>query len=221
MSHLWLIRHGQASFGTANYDMLSELGARQARRLGEWLARHGHWPERVIHGTLTRQRETAEALAEGLAAAGAPPPPAFEVHPGLNEHDADAIMRGWLAAGNPHPEPGDRRAHFKALTAAVLDWQAGRLEGDETFAAFEARVADAVGEAARGPRPVFLVSSGGPIGQAVRAALGAPAETQIRLQMQVKNASFTRLAGRPERLTLAGFNETPHLDAEPDLVTWS
>ncbi|MGM0586701.1 MAG: histidine phosphatase family protein [Pseudomonadota bacterium] len=217
MSIIWMIRHGQASFGTSNYDMLSELGARQARILGEWLAAHDVRPARILHGTLTRQEETAQALAEGLGGT----PPDFEVHPGLNEHDADSIMHAWFRAGNPHPEPGDRKAHFRALTAAVLDWQAARIEANETFAAFEARVADAMDLAARGERPVFVVSSGGPIGQAVRAAVKAPAETQIRLQMQVKNASFTRFAGRPERLNLMSFNETPHLDPTPELVTWS
>ena len=65
------------------------------------------------------------------------------------------------------------------------------------------------------------MSSGGVIGQAVRVATGAPASTQIRLQMQVKNASFSRLAGRAERLNLLSFNETPHLDGQDDLITWS
>jgi broad specificity phosphatase PhoE len=218
MSIIWMIRHGQASFGTANYDMLSELGARQARLAGEWLAAHGIRPARILHGTLTRQEETAAAIVEGLGGRA----PEFEVHPGLDEHDADSIMHGWFRAGNPHPEPGDRKAHFRALTAAVLDWQQAKFEAKETFAAFEARVADALDVAARGERPVFLVSSGGPIGQAIRQVVKAPAETQIRLQMQAKNAGFTRFAGRPERLNLLSFNETPHLDHDPDgLVTWS
>ena len=35
MGTLYLVRHGQASFGSANYDQLSALGQRQCRRLGE------------------------------------------------------------------------------------------------------------------------------------------------------------------------------------------
>jgi len=38
MSELYLIRHGQASFGTADYDRLSEKGIRQASVLGDHLA---------------------------------------------------------------------------------------------------------------------------------------------------------------------------------------
>ena len=38
MSAIHLIRHGQASFGADDYDLLSALGERQARLLGESLA---------------------------------------------------------------------------------------------------------------------------------------------------------------------------------------
>jgi broad specificity phosphatase PhoE len=34
MGTLHLVRHGQASFGAADYDQLSDLGARQCRELG-------------------------------------------------------------------------------------------------------------------------------------------------------------------------------------------
>ena len=37
MAQIYLVRHGQASFGSSNYDQLSELGFEQARLLG----RHG------------------------------------------------------------------------------------------------------------------------------------------------------------------------------------
>ena len=36
MGMLYLVRHGQASFGAADYDQLSELGARQCEALGRW-----------------------------------------------------------------------------------------------------------------------------------------------------------------------------------------
>ena len=41
MGTLYLVRHGQASFGTDDYDLLSELGVRQCERLGEWFREHG------------------------------------------------------------------------------------------------------------------------------------------------------------------------------------
>ncbi|EXF47276.1 phosphoglycerate mutase family protein [Pseudomonas sp. BAY1663] len=38
MGSIYLIRHGQASFGAENYDVLSPLGYRQSEALGDYLA---------------------------------------------------------------------------------------------------------------------------------------------------------------------------------------
>lgn len=220
-SHVWLIRHGQASFGAADYDKLSALGARQARLLGEWLAAHGVRPERLLVGTLKRQQETAAALAEGLAAGGGGAAPDWEIHSGFNENDADSLIRDWVAKGAEAPSKADRKGYYRTMVQALLAWHRGEIHGSQSFVDYEANVADALRLAADGARPALAVSSGGTIGQMVRTIMGSPPEMASRLQMQVKNASVTRLAGRPERLSLLTFNETPHLDATPDLITWS
>ncbi len=62
-----LVRHGQASFGTDDYDVLSPLGARQSRRVAEVLSGYGVSPTTLIHGGLRRQRETAEQMLRGAA----------------------------------------------------------------------------------------------------------------------------------------------------------
>jgi len=36
MSEIFLVRHAQASFGTDNYDELSDIGWQQSRLLGEY-----------------------------------------------------------------------------------------------------------------------------------------------------------------------------------------
>src|SRR5215475_10141502 len=69
MGVLLLVRHGQASLGTADYDRLSDVGRRQAQVTGARLARTDLTVDRVICGGLTRQRDTAEPL---LAALGWP-----------------------------------------------------------------------------------------------------------------------------------------------------
>ncbi|HEX5612745.1 MAG TPA: phosphoglycerate mutase family protein, partial [Burkholderiales bacterium] len=48
MAELYLVRHAQASFGTEDYDRLSELGRRQARWLGEYFAERGMRFDRVV-----------------------------------------------------------------------------------------------------------------------------------------------------------------------------
>ena len=59
-----LVRHGQASFGAEDYDVLSPAGVRQSALLAEALRRRGVEPARLVSGTLRRQTETAAAFAE-------------------------------------------------------------------------------------------------------------------------------------------------------------
>ena len=58
MGTLYLVRHGQASFGEADYDRLSPMGHQQSRRLGEYFAGQGLVFDAVITGTLRRHAET-------------------------------------------------------------------------------------------------------------------------------------------------------------------
>ena len=58
MSELLLIRHGQASFGSADYDALSQLGLRQAALVGDYLVASGHRLDGIYCGTLKRQRQS-------------------------------------------------------------------------------------------------------------------------------------------------------------------
>ena len=75
MSDLYLVRHGQGSFGSANYDKLSELGCEQSKLLGEHFAGIGAKIDCIYAGTLQRQHETAELLAEAYAGPGGAPLP--------------------------------------------------------------------------------------------------------------------------------------------------
>ena len=64
MASIYVIRHGQASFGSENYDKLSDLGCRQAEVLGHYLRDCNIHFDAVYSGDLQRQRKTAElALA--------------------------------------------------------------------------------------------------------------------------------------------------------------
>ena len=63
MGKILLVRHGQASLLSADYDQLSPLGAEQARLLGRWWAARGDAVHQVWSGSLKRQRDTALALS--------------------------------------------------------------------------------------------------------------------------------------------------------------
>ena len=70
MGNLYLVRHGQASFGEDDYDKLSALGHKQSVRLGEYFAARGVTFDAVITGTLRRHAETFAGMAQGLGPAG-------------------------------------------------------------------------------------------------------------------------------------------------------
>ena len=86
MSTIHLIRHGQASAGTDDYDRLSKLGREQSRLLGDWWHKQGFETELATNGSLSRQRDTASI---SLDAAGLNP--LRREHAGLNEYDHLAV----------------------------------------------------------------------------------------------------------------------------------
>ena len=87
MGTLYLVRHGQASFGAANYDQLSELGWRQSRRLGEHFLQQGRRFDAIMTGTLQRHAQTLEGIQQGLGTTQ----PSTQL-PGLNEYDSEAVI---------------------------------------------------------------------------------------------------------------------------------
>lgn len=227
MGVLVLVRHGQASFGADDYDVLSPSGWLQSRVLGRWLAERDLRPDVVLHGRMRRQRETAQGLAEAAGWALTP-----EEDPGWDEFDHLGVVAAYAApdavpAGGSGGRP-DRREFQRLFTRAVAHWVAGGQGGyAETYLAFADRVLGALGRAAERAGPggtVLVCSSGGPIAAALAALLEPDADPVSRagvwqrLNTVVVNASYSRVivgASGPRLLT---FNEHPHLG--PDLLTY-
>jgi len=216
MAELVVVRHAQASFGAQIYDKLSDLGHRQSALVGAVLHERGWVPDRVVIGSLTRHAET-------LASMGMTAEP--QVHAGLNEYDFHDLLATRFAGQVPDLVQSDRRTHFRTLRDTLLDWQAGGLDGaKESWTDFTARVESARRFATReGAEKVLVISSGGPIGRLVAAALEAPDKYMIALNLQVKNTSMTKFIFTKRAFYLHEFNTTPHLD-HPDrraLLTYS
>lgn len=212
MGNLHLVRHGQASLGAADYDNLSDLGRRQSVRLGEHFRECGQRFDVALTGTLKRHRQTFAGIAEGMQHVGVE---AQEL-PGLNEFDAEALIRAI------HPEPlaapttPDRvRAHFRLLREAIAAWMRGHTapEGMTSYAEFRDGVRDALDHVRTGHAnaDVLIVSSGGPISTAVGLVLGTTPETTIDLNMRLRNSAVTEFAVTPKRHALVSYNTLPHL----------
>ena len=226
MGTLYLVRHGQASFGEDDYDRLSPLGHRQAQRLGEYLRqrfeREGVQIDTVLMGSLRRHRETWEGMAQGAGWSHTP-----EIWRGLNEYDSEALIEAI------HPEPLAKpdtpelyRHHFRLLREAIKAWMDGRTHprGMPRYADFVAGIEAALDHVRQScPGNALIVSSGGPISTAVGRVLGTPPETTITLNLRIRNIAVTEFAFNPKRCELLTFNTLPHLDspAYADWVTYA
>jgi broad specificity phosphatase PhoE len=218
MGTLYLVRHGQASFGAADYDQLSDLGVQQCQRLGEYFASRGKHFQATLRGTLRRQEQSLTALRQGLGEM-----PEETVFPALNEYDSAAVVR----AVHPDPLPQARtpeayRHHFRVLRQGLAAWMDGSASpaGMPSYADFVAgitRVLDQVRSAHDGD--VLLVSSGGPISTAVGQILGMPPAGTIELNMRIRNSAITEFSFNPKRHVLHSFNTLPHLDSD-DFASW-
>lgn len=224
---LLLARHGQASYGAADYDKLSDRGHQQARRLGEWLARGGHRFEAVVVGGMRRHRETAEGVAEAFAAQGlALPEPVADL--GFAEFDHEAVFSTWLRENAGHPvaiasRSGLPRDVGAMLQAALLAWAQDELPGlPETWTAFGERV-HAAGErlqALAGSGEALVLSSGGVISRLAQIALDVPNHRAVELNLALRNSALSEFHPHAGRLRLGSWNALPHLHGQRELWTY-
>lgn len=227
MGTLYLVRHGQASFGADDYDQLSELGQRQSERLGRHWAERGLRFDTVITGTLRRHAQTWDGIARGAGLALTP-----LAWPGLNEYDSAAVIRAILpkghedALGDPH-SPEGYKAHFRLLRDGLKQWMAGTIspEGMPEYTDFVHGVTSAL-EHVRAHHvggKVLIVSSGGPISTAVGHVLGLSPDATIDLNMRIRNSAVTEFQFNPKRHHLLTYNTLPHLDgaAYGDWITYA
>ena len=125
MADLIVIRHGQASFGAQNYDVLSELGHRQAVALGQRLAALEIVPTGFVTGDMRRQCDTMEGLQTGMGRTAVAP----QVHLGLNEFDFEGLLKARYRKTPPPADlMSDRKSHFRSLRATVLAWQRDEID---------------------------------------------------------------------------------------------
>lgn len=219
MGLILLVRHGQASWGAADYDQLSSRGEEQSWVIGQTFAARRLEPSRVVTGSMRRHHQTAQLAVEaaGLSVD-------IEVDDGWDEFDHVQMLE---VHGPPEgSEPGGQmtRQEFNAwFDSAKERWTAGDHddEYDEPFHVFSARVDAALRRTASGlgsGDTAVVFTSGGPISWVVAGLLGGGVDTWMRLNPVTVNASLTKVVVGGRGTTLVSSNEHGHL--EPDLVTY-
>lgn len=221
MSTLYLVRHGQASFGTDDYDRLSATGEEQARELGRYFAALGERIDHIYSGSLRRQTQTAEIIAAELGASA----PAISIEPAFDEYDGDVILQTFAksltaeqraVAGWPELRH-DRRKFQLFLERAARAWVEAQIESEEMtpWRGFHGRISGALEHIMRShgrSRTLLVSTSGGVIGTTVAHVLGLSNHMAIELNWAIHNASLTRLIYSGDKVSLSMFNALPHLD---------
>jgi broad specificity phosphatase PhoE len=227
MSVIYLFRHGQASWGQANYDQLSSLGQEQSRLLGAYCRAQGLVFEAVFQGSLVRHQQTLDAFGKGY---GSLPTP--QTTPLLNEHHGPAIQDTHLrqaieqdptlrqrieAQGTDHPL--SKKEIIKLLFRINVQWAMGELDSGphESWSEFRLRMETSLRTlrpALEQHRTVGIFTSGGVVATWLGMALGLDDRTIMETNWQIRNASFTELHYTTERMYLRSFNAVPHLDAK-------
>lgn len=209
MSHITLIRHGQANTEARDehsYDRLSDLGHQQAAWLGDHLRASGASHPRIYCGTLTRHIETAAAMGYSEDVVQ---------DPRLNEMEYFTLAQA-MEAQHGLSIPKEREGFIAHLPRVLSAWAEGRIDdAPESWSDFEARTQAALTDISAGEGPALVVTSGGLIAMAMRQAMALDINGMSRMALAIMNTSMHRLFPIGGHWSPVLFNAVPHLEA-PD-----
>jgi broad specificity phosphatase PhoE len=235
---LYLVRHGQASFGTHDYDRLSSCGVRQAQEAGRYLAAAAGRAVRIVSGSLVRQRDTAAEIAHRVSTTQVEVVP-IHIDERFDEVDLDSQIAqlvpslqdadGTLATLLTEARTSSR-SYQKLVKRVFLHWQSlpEPLDSLESWPVFASRIAAALEDLIRASRPgesTVVVTSGGVIAALVRQVLALPEQSVYPLFEVMMNCSITCLLHDRQRMSLSSFNECSYLtrsqgEASTELLTY-
>jgi broad specificity phosphatase PhoE len=220
MATIYLIRHGQASFGAEDYDKLSELGCRQAHVAGEYFRDTGIHFDAVYSGDLSRQRETAR-----LAIASQPAEITHHIDPRFNEIQNDEQLKCLM------PEVIKKNSSVQALVEkglssskdyqkvidAVFNYWVSPACNDPRIQSWtefsngaRQAIADVMQEQGAG-KTVGIFTSGGTLATIVAQVLGLSGEQTYQLYEPIFNCSVTQIFYSRSKISLSYFNDCSFL----------
>jgi broad specificity phosphatase PhoE len=214
MPVIHLVRHGQASFGTDNYDLLSTLGHEQAAIVGRELARRGATLPIMASGSLQRQRRTAEIIAGELGIEGS----AANTDDRWNEFDAHALVDTRLGSGGASGGLSSQEFQVE-LDEAMQVWID---DASPTWRSFSDGALEALASIAeQTPKgcEAIVATSAGVTAAIVGRLLGLNARGVIALNRVSVNASITTVLSGARGLSLLTFNDHAHFIGQSGLVT--
>lgn len=223
---LLMVRHGQASFGKANYDELSERGHVQAYKLGAWLADNQHKFSRVCIGGMHRHQQTLDGIAKAYQERDLSLP-ATQIDLDLNEFDHGSVFAAFIQKNADNPivkaaASGELRATGTMIHAAITAWVNNNLdELPESWHEFGVRARSAAKRLQESAgEETLVISSGGLISRIAQAALEVPDERAVDLNISLRNTAVSEFHERNSHWRMSMWNALPHLHNARELWTY-
>ncbi len=232
---LYLIRHAQASYLSANYDQLSNLGMQQAKALGDFLSSEISIHQKYV-GPHKRQKQTAERIREAYKLINQDIPLPTYIQQ-LKEHSGPATLHyhkpklikehplciQWHNQALEHPEKL-RENSIKIFEHFIPQWMAGEyaVAGLEDFVTFRSEIAQGMDKILKLKEPsqnTILITSAGSISAIMANLLRIDDIGRIaQLSFEVYNASVTSLQLYGDEWKIAKFNQVDHLTEDMKTV---
>jgi broad specificity phosphatase PhoE len=244
MAQIYLVRHGQASFGSQNYDQLSALGGEQARQLGRWWAARDLSVSRVVTGSMQRHLQTARACMAQMQGVSEEQlvTEAWHNDAGFNEYNHHEVLARHVPAFDDPAEvkrflttmPNGKQAFQSIFSAAITRWMSGLYDHEysETWQVFRTRCVAALKRQINHPeaaKNIVIFTSGGTISALCQHVLGFDDARFAQLNWSLVNSAVTRLHLQPAesatqeaRIALAYLNNFSHLELnnQPEHITY-
>lgn len=236
MGEITFIRHGQASFGKNDYDVLSETGKKQSAVLARLLSETGMHFNSAYSGTLKRQKDTADIILQTMKECGIVKVPQLEQDEGFNEYQSDEIIRHYIPIVVSEDKTlipllekilTDKKSFQLIFERVIAKWVAGESPSDgvEGWLQFRQRVDDAVKSIIHSNGKdgnVVVFSSGGVISASVQIATGMSPYEAMKLGWGLVNCSITRFRYGSSGLVLHSFNNYGHYEVNNlrELITY-
>jgi len=220
MKTIYLVRHGQASFGSQNYDQLSSNGRQQARYLAHHWQKQDFLPELNFSGQLKRQIETA-TIVSGLPSAK------IEQLAGFNEYPFHQLFEvygkntstNWRNVSKQEFQTTLLKLFEQDIDKLLLDagLQSWQSFGERCYQTLIRLISQ---HAERSSLAIY--SSAGAIAAIVQHVLSLNYSDTAHRAFSLYNSSVTTLTIEKGVIALGQFNQTEHLGSNlaSDLYTY-
>ncbi len=228
MGVVYLIRHGQASLRSSNYDQLSEKGELQARITGKSFRNRIEDIDRIELGSLQRHAQTLEHFTSKFRTTANK-----IVVPDWNEYNHKDIIQQY----NPRyssrmyltfdiiKKMNPKRDFLLMMNKSMDRWMSGKYDDEyvESWKVFKNRCVNALHnllESLMDEEVALVFTSGGVKSAIVQHLMNLPDNYFMELNTKFVNCGVTKIVQTKNGTFVSTFNDYAHLEKNRANITY-